>query len=215
MITINLVGAGSPTTVRLDDKTGQQAGGFANLLRRAETQMPGRGDAAVQAFNIRTFGPTIGAAVNAQGYVAIDQIRIAYEEKLAGFKTELGNLFRDEEIKTTPAPMLEIDKKGKVTVINDHPDKKKIEKLFAEHGDLAQRFASLQSDATVIQAYDKSADKRSVDWRLIFDGERMRLESSSDAAGRFAWSSAGQSTPEGAARAGDQSGDKSAVSPVL
>lgn len=194
MITISTVSTGGPTTYRPDDKTGRQAGSFANLMRQQETQNPGRGNAAVQAFNLQTFGPTIGAAVNAQGYVAIDQIRARHEEKLAAFTTELGNLFRDEGIATTPPPILEVDKAGTVTVVNEHPDKAKINALFVDRADLRRSFANLQSDATVIAAYDRTNGDslRRPDWRVTFDGDRMRLELTGEGVGRFAWAGGAQ-----------------------
>jgi hypothetical protein len=189
MINLNLVGNGL-TSYRPDGQTTPTSGSFAAMLKQQNTSA-GKGiSPTVQAANIQTFGDSIGAAVNTQGYVAIDQIRTGYQEKLAAFQDKLGNLFRDEHIATEPAPKLQINKEGKVEVVGEHPDKARIEALFAERPDLRQQFASLSSDAVILQAYDSSKTKAaSLNWAFTFDSARMQVELSQTSEGRLGWTS--------------------------
>lgn len=63
----------------------------------------------------------------------------------AEFAADMGKLFRQHGISVPPEAVLGNDAMGRITVMNDHPDKARIESLFANDFDLHNRYMQLAS----------------------------------------------------------------------
>jgi hypothetical protein len=78
----------------------------------------------------------------------------SFEESLAAFGGELGNKFQAAGIDTSEPIDLSVDANGQVRVTNDHPDKAKIEAIFADDADFAKRFRGLSAAAEIQKAVE-------------------------------------------------------------
>jgi hypothetical protein len=67
------------------------------------------------------------------------------------FSEELGNVFREAGIRVPPDLVLGNDLREGIRVINDHPDKEKIEALFRDQPHLRDRFTQISSQAGMVR----------------------------------------------------------------
>jgi len=97
-------------------------------------------------------GPAGGVMIHEK-----DLQRVA-DQSLAEFKRSLKDAFKDAGVDTNQPIRLESDGNGGVTVVGHHPDRDKIEKIFAENPDLAAKFQAISqrfSELQAMQAGDK------------------------------------------------------------
>lgn len=76
----------------------------------------------------------------------------------AAFAAEVGKLFRQHGISVPPEVVLGNDAQGRITVMNDHPDKARIETLFADDFDLHNHYMQLASAHQLqraVEGYDE------------------------------------------------------------
>ncbi len=71
---------------------------------------------------------------------------------MAGFSVDIGNVFRNAGVHVPPDPVLSNDYDGNVVVVNDHPDKTTIERLFKDNPELQQRYAKISAGASLLRA---------------------------------------------------------------
>lgn len=81
----------------------------------------------------------------------IQELISQYEAQLAHLREQIGSAFSNDLIDTAHQLDLTMDADGNVTVANDHPDKARIESLFAAHPLLRYGFARLASSASMIE----------------------------------------------------------------
>ena len=74
--------------------------------------------------------------------------------QLADFAASAGNKLRAAGIRVPPEPMLAVGSDGMVTVVNEHPDRQQIDRLFASDAELSQEFSTLAAGAETVQAAD-------------------------------------------------------------
>ena len=77
-----------------------------------------------------------------------------FQARSAEFQGELGNRFRAAGIDTTRPIELTVDSTGQVRVANDHPDKAKIEALFAGDTELSNEFRRLSASYSLMKAVE-------------------------------------------------------------
>ena len=82
----------------------------------------------------------------------------SFEAASAAFNDRLGSLFRAAGIDTAQPIDLRSDSQGHVRVVNDHPDKEKIEALFADDPELANQFRGLSAMAALLKAAEEHAE---------------------------------------------------------
>ncbi len=82
----------------------------------------------------------------------------SFEAATAAFNDRLGNLFRAAGIDTARPIDLRSDSQGRIRVTNDHPDKAKVEALFAEGPELANQFRGLSGMAALLRAVEQHAE---------------------------------------------------------
>ena len=112
-----------------------------------------------------------------------------FQENSAAFRDELSNRFRDAGIDTSQPVDLVVDSRGNVRTAGDHPDKDRIEALFAEDAELANEFRQLSATAELkkaveehlefARAYEQSPKTAIAQFAHMFSGE------SRDSAQRF------------------------------
>lgn len=85
----------------------------------------------------------------------------------AEFAADIGKLFRHNGISVPPEAVLGNDSTGRIRVINDHPDKARIERLFADDFDVRNRYMQLASAHRL---------QRAVEGYAGFVAEYQRLE---------------------------------------
>ncbi|HET7775771.1 MAG TPA: hypothetical protein VFK74_05335 [Azospira sp.] len=107
--------------------------------------------------------PALAAALSADGATVADsqQVEAARQwtnTEVASFAAEVGKKFREEGIRMSPEPMLAVGSDGQVTVVNNHPDRQQIERLFANDSQLTQRFAAVAATAETVQTADNQKD---------------------------------------------------------
>lgn len=93
------------------------------------------------------------AATTSSGPVRdkIQELISQYEAQLAHLREQIGSAFSNNLIDTAHQLDLTMDADGNVTVANDHPDKARIDSLFAAHPLLRYGFARLASSASMIE----------------------------------------------------------------
>jgi hypothetical protein len=106
------------------------------------------------------FSKTLGSAMSSDGNAAnqaqpsgydpsspaavrVADLRNSADLSLSEFKRTLKQLFTDAGINTSQTIRLEPDGNGGVTVVGQHPDRDKIEKIFEDNPDLAAKFRAL------------------------------------------------------------------------
>lgn len=75
-----------------------------------------------------------------------------FQAKFAAFGDELGNKFRAAGIDTSVPVDLRVDADGRIGVSGSHPDKDKIEALFAEDPEFANRFRGISAASGLLKA---------------------------------------------------------------
>ncbi|HTJ97207.1 MAG TPA: hypothetical protein VL381_07040 [Rhodocyclaceae bacterium] len=93
------------------------------------------------------------------------------ETETASFADSVGRMFRDAGISIPPEPILGSDAAGAVRVSNEHPDKEKIERLFADNPNLQQSFARISSWSSL---------QRAAEHFQVFASEYKRLQDRPD-----------------------------------
>ena len=97
----------------------------------------------------------IGVAPQADGSVHLEDMMARLSEISTDLQGVLGNKFRTAGIDTSKPIDLETDSHGNVRVANDHPDKEKIEQIFADDPALANDFRGVQSLQSLVSAAEK------------------------------------------------------------
>ena len=81
-------------------------------------------------------------------------ILASFEENAAAFSDQLGNKFRAMGIDTSRPIELAVGSNGQVRVANGHPDKDRIEAMFAQDPEFANRFRELIAATEIKKAVD-------------------------------------------------------------
>lgn len=82
----------------------------------------------------------------------------AFREQSAAFQKELGNRFRAAGVDTSRPIDLTADAEGQVRVANGHPEKDRIEALFAEDPELSNQFRLLSASASLLKAIENHGE---------------------------------------------------------
>jgi hypothetical protein len=77
--------------------------------------------------------------------------RESLQKKMVDFSSIIGKKFQEAGINVTPEPVLISDSEGHIRVAGSHPDKSKIEQLFADNPELQQQFVKISSDSTLLR----------------------------------------------------------------
>lgn len=134
----------------------QQAAGTAGNQAQSATA-PGRSITDIVDLSPRGLFKSLfsdGLMLNSDGGVNLTK---SFEAASAAFNDRLGNLFRAAGIDTTHPIDLRSDSQGHVRVTNDHPQKEKIEALFADDPELANQFRGLSAVAALLKAAEEHA----------------------------------------------------------
>ena len=97
----------------------------------------------------------IGVAPRADGSVHLEDIQAHLAEISADLQSALSSKFRAAGIDTSRSIDLETDAQGNVRIANDHPDKEKIEQLFADDPELANDFRGVLALQQLVSAAEK------------------------------------------------------------
>lgn len=94
-----------------------------------------------------------GAAVDptSEPLIHLEDMRRAAELSLAEFKRMLRQALADAGVDTSQPIRLESDGHGGITLVGDHPDRDKIEKIFEESPDLVARFSAIAKRFTDVR----------------------------------------------------------------
>jgi hypothetical protein len=84
--------------------------------------------------------------------ISLDELSGLLREKTSALSGEFETLFQKEGIDTSQEAVLQSDMNGKVIVAGNHPDKARIEELFANDPGLTNRFHEVDALASVIRA---------------------------------------------------------------
>lgn len=93
-----------------------------------------------------------------QHAVYVEDVRAEYQELLGTFDDRLQDLLREEGIEIGDGFQLQTDAEGRVRVVDDHPQREKIEQLFEKHPDLRDQFARLSSQGSFLRAADVATE---------------------------------------------------------
>lgn len=96
--------------------------------------------------------PLFSEEIEADGVITLDEMRGFFREKSADFQSELRNRLNAMGVDATKTLDLTSDREGKVRVVGDHPDKEKIEAMFAEDPELSNDFRQVSSTGSFIKA---------------------------------------------------------------
>ena len=136
-------------------------GGFSGDFSRARAASLALGDRPAVVQTIRKalfsqlFGADKGAEIMARGYIRTDDLTRSYQENFAVFSAQVGRIFREESIADQPPATLMAGGNGQVRVVGDHPDRERIEELFAQDSWLRSRFVSLSALGSQIRAAEE------------------------------------------------------------
>ena len=78
--------------------------------------------------------------------------RESLAEDTARFAADVRKKFSDARIQVPPNPILGSDFHGHVRVVNQHPDKDKIEQLFKDNPELQQQYAKISAFSSLFRA---------------------------------------------------------------
>lgn len=101
---------------------------------------------------LNSLPPLFSEEIEADGAITLDEMRDFFREKAADFQSEVRNRLNAMGVDTTRTLDLTTDSEGKVRVANDHPDKEKIEAMFAEDPELAGDFRQVSATGSLIKA---------------------------------------------------------------
>ena len=99
-----------------------------------------------------------GVKPRADGSIHIEDIQEAHEKNLASFQYQATELMRQEGIDTSASVDLICDREGKVRVADNHPDKEKIEAIFASNEELSNQFRGISATGSFLQAVERSME---------------------------------------------------------
>lgn len=104
--------------------------------------------------------------------------RESLAQDTASFADEVGKKFREAGIQVPPNPILGNDFAGYVQVVNNHPDKGKIEQLFKENPELRDQFAKISAQSSLLRAGEHASQYASDYERLKGNpaGQRALVE---------------------------------------
>lgn len=85
------------------------------------------------------------------GVITGDEMRMALGEAKAEYQNRLTSAFVARDIDTSVPLRLQVDTAGRVIVAGDHPDKARIEAIFAEDAQLANAFKKTLSLANMLE----------------------------------------------------------------
>ncbi|HYH20423.1 MAG TPA: hypothetical protein VD995_17595 [Azospirillum sp.] len=170
-MTVTAVASGFAATHQTARK--QQPGGpaFADFLGETATRPAAQGVAA----GIRPSRPALpGGALDPAGLAApsvmsAEQLRI----ETAAFTEDLNNRFTAAHVDTRTPVTLDIAGDGSIVVRGDHPDKAKIERLFAEDPALANRYRAV-SQGHALKAHAQVAQRYAIDLEEADDDEERK-----------------------------------------
>ncbi len=91
----------------------------------------------------------------ADGIITGDEMRAARDEAKAAYQRRFGAAIAAQAIDTSVPLKLQSDALGRVVVVGDHPDKARIEQLFAEDGELNNAFKKASSLARMVAAFEE------------------------------------------------------------
>jgi hypothetical protein len=87
-----------------------------------------------------------------QTSISLEEIEEGLERKRTELTGNINALFQKNDISATPPVELTSDGAGNIRVKGDHPDKEKIERLFADNPDLANDFRCASAQASLVKA---------------------------------------------------------------
>lgn len=90
------------------------------------------------------------------GPIKVEDVRREYEQGLAGLQSRLTLEFAKAGIDTSAAFQLQTDPSGRVVVAGNHPQKEKIEQMFAENPSLRDDFVKVNAQADWLRAADEA-----------------------------------------------------------
>jgi hypothetical protein len=102
--------------------------------------------------------PLFSEEIEADGVITLDELRSFFQEKTAAFQSELRDSLNAAGIDPTKTLELTTDSSGNVRVANDHPDKEKIEALFAEDPERAGDFRQISATGSLLKAAEEYAE---------------------------------------------------------
>lgn len=102
--------------------------------------------------------PINGVKPRPDGSISLEDIRAHLEEKIAGLRKDMGGKFADAGIDTSRPMDLTADEEGNIRVSNDHPDKDKIEAIFANDPELANEARFVLATESLVRAADKHVE---------------------------------------------------------
>lgn len=92
-----------------------------------------------------------GAAMNNQGQVDMTSFRRVQEDRTSDFNAKLSTYFAKAKIDGSKPAKLELGEDGRVHVMGSHPDKAKIEAMFAANPELTDDFAKIAGGAKALK----------------------------------------------------------------
>jgi hypothetical protein len=92
----------------------------------------------------------------ADGIITGDEMRAARDEAKAEYQRRFSAAIAAQAIDTSVPLSLQSDAMGRVVVVGDHPDKARIEQLFAEDGELNNAFKKASSLARMVAAFEEA-----------------------------------------------------------
>jgi hypothetical protein len=90
--------------------------------------------------------------IEADGRITLDEMRQFFQEKSADFQKEVNLRLTSMGVDTSQPLDLNTDANGRVKVVGDHPDKDKIEAMFADDPELSNQFRQISSTGSFIKA---------------------------------------------------------------
>ena len=97
-------------------------------------------------------------APGGQAPLELSTLELPTRESLAqdteSFAADVRKKFIGAGVQMPPNPILSSDFQGHVRVVNDHPDRDKIEQLFKDNPELQQRYAKISAFSSLFRASD-------------------------------------------------------------
>lgn len=137
---VSPVAAVSPVTAQTPANAGQES--FAQVLAQASGAAPADPGRSLKAGGLP---PLFKYA--ADGVITGDEMRMELADARADYRQRLTAALAAQEIDTAVPLRLQTDTAGHVRVVGDHPDKARVEALFAEDFGLQNAFKRMTSIA--------------------------------------------------------------------
>jgi hypothetical protein len=147
--------AAQPATV-----TTPQPPAAANTASFAQALAKASGNASEPAANpvplARKLAGSLFGEAAADGVITGEEMRAARDEAKAEYQRRFSAAIAAQAIDTSVPLKLQSDAMGRVVVVGDHPDKARIEQLFAEDGELNNAFKKASSLAHMVAAFEEA-----------------------------------------------------------